>query len=126
VKDTCETISAFSFFNPHPIILMSVKRIQRSRNRVYESSFQCTTWIFVLNNYTFQELIFLSESVHPSDARVIASIAWSEEIGGKKNIPHLQGFLQTYKKGKFLTYLFLFLETWSVHFFFFLILCLKF
>lgn len=66
---------------------------------------RCTTWCFTLNNYTWQEIGHLMESVEPSSERVVASIAWSEEVGGKKNKPHLQGFIQLYKKSMYLVYL---------------------
>jgi len=58
---------------------------------------QYTTWTFTLNNYTFEEQCGMQELTFPAPDRVISSIAWSEEIG-EKGTPHLQGFLQTYKK----------------------------
>jgi len=70
---------------------------RKGLNKKYPDT-RYTTWIFVLNNYKWQEIARLQESVEPSDNRLIASIAWSEEIGGKKNVPHLQGFIQFYKK----------------------------
>jgi len=59
---------------------------------------QYTSWTLTLNNYTEEEVMLLGSLILPHEDRVIASIAWSEEVGGKKKVPHLQGFLQTYKK----------------------------
>lgn len=62
-------------------------------------NYRHTSWCFTLNNYTFEDQLALQESTFPSNNRIIAAIAWSEEIGAK-GTPHLQGFLQCYKKGK--------------------------
>jgi len=75
----------------------------RKGSKKYKHSAEYTTWCFTLNNYKWQEIARLQESVEPSDNRLIASIAWSEEIGGKKNVPHLQGFIQVYKKSMLIT-----------------------
>lgn len=40
----------------------------------------------------------LQEHTFPTPDRKVASIAWAEEIGAK-GTPHLQGFVQLYKKG---------------------------
>jgi len=69
-----------------------------SKKYKYKTDAQFTTWTFTLNNYTFSEQCGMQELTFPSPNRIIASIAWSEEIGEKKGTPHLQGFLQTYKK----------------------------
>lgn len=63
-------------------------------------NYQYTTWVFTLNNYTFEEMLGLSELTFPSNERVISGIAFTPEVGGKKATPHLQGFLQCYKKVK--------------------------
>jgi len=69
------------------------------------TSLQYTSWIFTLNNYTFDEQIFMQEQTFPSPDRKVASIAWSEEIGAS-GTPHLQGFMQFYKKSMYF---------WSLH-----------
>jgi len=63
---------------------------------------QFTTWVFTLNNYDEMDEYALQELTFPHEERKVASIAWSREIGGKKKTPHLQGFIQLYKKSMLL------------------------
>jgi len=58
---------------------------------------QFTTWVFTHNNYTENDEAYYQELTFPSPDRKVSSIAWAREIG-KKGTPHLQGFLQLYKK----------------------------
>lgn len=72
----------------------------RRGSKKYKSKpvLQYTTWVFSLLNWTWDELAALSELTFMSPERKVASIAWSEEICPKTGTPHLQGFLQLYKK----------------------------
>jgi len=81
------------------MVRKSTKNLKKVEEKKYPN-YQHTTWVFTLNNYTFEEMLGLQELTFPSNDRIIASIAFSEEVGGRKATPHLQGFLQTYKKGK--------------------------
>lgn len=72
-----------------------------SKKYKYKGDVQFTTWVFTYNNWTEDDEAFLQELTFPSADRKVASIAWSREIG-KKGTPHLQGFLQLYKKSMYL------------------------
>lgn len=61
-----------------------------------------TNWVFTLNNYTEEEVTHIQMQADPElngSPTNVAFVAFSFEIGGKKGTPHLQGFLQLYKKG---------------------------
>lgn len=83
-------------------ILKKMPRRLGQKKRVRQRT---TNWVFTLNNYTTEEterIQMLAEPEllgHPTN---VAFVAFSFERGGKNNIPHLQGFLQLYKKGTFL------------------------
>jgi len=71
-----------------------------SKKYKYKSDVQFTTWVFTHNNYTEDDEAYYQELTFPSADRKVASIAWAREIG-KKGTPHLQGFLQLYKKSMY-------------------------
>lgn len=66
---------------------------------------QSTNWVFTLNNYTEDEVMQIGElclypqSWFEKSAAIVRAIAYAHEVGGKNNTPHLQGYLQTDKKG---------------------------
>jgi len=68
-----------------------------SKKYKYKKDAQFTTWCFTHNNWTENDEAYYQELTFPSPDRKISSIAWAREIG-KKGTPHLQGFLQLYKK----------------------------
>lgn len=76
-------------------------RQPKSDKRIRQRS---TNWVFTLNNYTPEEIDALIYSAEPNmrgpdETSNVAFVAFSEERGGKKNTPHLQGFLQLFEKG---------------------------
>lgn len=63
-----------------------------------------TNWCFTLNNYTPEEVTLLQMAADPElngSPTNVAFCAFSFEVGGKKKVPHLQGFLQLFNKGIF-------------------------
>jgi len=82
---------------------MSAKRRHNSpkhQKKIYQSQYRATTWVFTLNNYDDDDLTRLQELTFPSSTRSISTIGFQEEIAPTTGTPHLQGFLQCFKKGK--------------------------
>lgn len=61
---------------------------------------QFTTWCFTHNNWTENDEAYYQELTFASPDRKVSSIAWAREIG-EEGTPHLQGFLQLYKKSMY-------------------------
>lgn len=60
------------------------------------SNFQSTNWCFTWNNYKLENIEWIIDYMGDPD-RAIAFLAYSEEVGDK-GTPHLQGYLQMFKK----------------------------
>lgn len=65
---------------------------------------QGTNWVFTLNNYTEDEvaaiaILHFDPKPFPNNEVTVKGLACSQEVGGKKGTPHLQGYLQLSAKG---------------------------